>query len=350
MNRRLFSTCRQVYRCQIRGMERLPGRITPHYTPVAAQSLYSLTWGELPRNVCVMKKPWNSRVRDAMTSFIKHISDNYKSINVIVERDVAEEIEDEISESTTLYTGSNGQIQEKTDLLVTLGGDGTILTAASLFASGDVPPVLSFSMGTLGFLMPFDFAEAETAFHDLYTSQSNVLKRARLECEAVYQNEMKREKTHAMNDLTIHRGHEPHLTNVDIAVDGQFVTTAIADGITVSTPTGSTAYSLSSGGSIVHPAVPCILITPICPRSLSFRPLIVPAGATLTLSVSEKSRGRAADLSVDGQNKGPLKPGDTITVRTEQGDSKGIWCVARSGSDWVHQLNGLLGFNSQFGK
>lgn len=353
-HRRFFSTTRWTNRCKIECLEKLEPRVTPRYSPVATQSLYSMTWETPPRNVCLVKKPWNSKVRDALTDFIKHLDSSYKGVNVIVEKDVAEEIENDLNNSVTIYTGSQFEIKEKTDLLVTLGGDGTILNAASLFASGDVPPVLSFSMGTLGFLMPFDYKDSYDAFHSLYTSQSMVLKRSRLDCEATYQGSRagggkEAIKTHAMNDLTIHRGQEPHLSMVDISVDGVFVTTAIADGITVSTPTGSTAYSLSSGGSIVHPAVPCILITPICPRSLSFRPLIVPASATLTLNVSERSRARAADLSVDGLRQGTLRAGDVITVGSEQGDDKGIWCVAKSSSDWIQQLNGLLGFNSPFG-
>uniref|UniRef100_A0A060T888 ARAD1C27522p n=1 Tax=Blastobotrys adeninivorans TaxID=409370 RepID=A0A060T888_BLAAD len=348
---RQFSSSCRVQKCIVGQLESLPHRIYPRYSP-NGQDLYSLIWETPPRNVCVIKKPWNSAVRANTVEFIDFLSRQYPSVNVVVEPDVAEELEPDISaldHDVEIYTGNRALLPEKADLLVTLGGDGTILSAASLFANADVPPVLSFSMGTLGFLMPFDFKDAQKTFNSVYTSDGKVLNRMRLECETRY-NHAYHVTTHAMNDLTIHRGMEPHLTRLDICVNDHFVTTAIADGITVATPTGSTAYSLSSGGSIVHPGVACILITPICPRSLSFRPLIFPASSKISLSVSDESRGRTAELSIDGLKKGTLSPGDRITVQSERGIDKGIWCVTPTDTDWVQRLNKLLGFNSVFGK
>lgn len=285
--------------------------------------------------------------------FSRHIKEKYDDVNIIVEEDVAYEIVEDLgrnsSDDVTLYTGSSDQFKNKTDMIVTLGGDGTILHATSLFASGDVPPVLSFSMGTLGFLLPFDFKEKAAAFGDVYTSQAKVMNRFRLQCQMSRQNSGEEMVTHAMNDLTIHRGQDPHLSMLEISADGQFVTRAIADGVIVSTPTGSTAYSLSSGGSIVHPSVPCILITPICPRSLSFRPLIFPASSEISLSVSTDSRVHEAELSIDGVRKGTFIQGDHVSVKLEKGHNKGIWCVTRTEDDWVRHLNSLLGFNSMFG-
>ncbi|CAN6663647.1 NADH kinase Pos5p, mitochondrial [Trichomonascus vanleenenianus] len=342
---RSFSTARALCKATIKPVAALEHKVTPFYTPEATKSLYSLTWDTPPRNVCVIKKPWNKNVRAALIDFIGHVSKEYSGkVNIIVEQDVAEEIQPDLADGISLYTGLPSIIHQKTDLLVTLGGDGTILHAASLFASTpEIPPVLSFSLGTLGFLLPFDIKDQAEAFHSVYSSQCKVMNRFRLQCDRG------NERVHAMNDLTIYRGSDPHLTMLDISVDGQFVTKAIADGVTISTPTGSTAYSLSSGGSIVHPSVSCILITPICPRSLSFRPLIFPATSRITLNVAPQSRGRVAELSVDGIRKGALRPGDEIVVQAEKGPSKGIWCVTRTESDWVHHLNGLLGFNSPFG-
>lgn len=195
------------------------------------------------------------------------------------------------------------------------------------------------------------------AFRHVYMSESHVLNRPRLRIEAYHDrklNGMEKQLvsvTHAMNDISIHRGPDPHLTMLEIHASGQFVTEAIADGVIISTPTGSTAYSLSSGGSIVHPSVPCTLLTPICPRSLSFRPLIFPFTTSLSLNVSEQARGQNAELSIDGVRKGTMGPGDSIVIGPERaGGDIGIWTVVKTpGVDWITHLNTLLGFNSMFG-
>lgn len=172
-----------------------------------------------------------------------------------------------------------------------------------------------------------------------------------------------------MNEVIIHRGVNPHLAIVEVFVGGRFLTEAVADGMIISTPTGSTAYSLSSGGSIVHPLVSSLLLTPICPRSLSFRPLVLPANTPITLRLSEKNRGREVEVSVDGIRRGQgLQVGMELRVEGEEvKDAEGRWVGgvpsivrgtsggegdgAAAGEDsWVGGLNGLLKFNYPFGE
>ncbi len=172
---------------------------------------------------------------------------------------------------------------------------------------------------------------------------------------------------HAMNEVIIHRGANPHLAIIEVFVGGRFLTEAVADGMIISTPTGSTAYSLSSGGSIIHPLVSSLLMTPICPRSLSFRPLVLPANTPLTLRLSEKNRGRELEVSIDGKRRSlGVTVGMEVRVlgeecRTEGGRCEGgVPCVMRgtkgSGDGmeeddgWVGGLNGLLKFNYPFGE
>lgn len=169
---------------------------------------------------------------------------------------------------------------------------------------------------------------------------------------------------HAMNEVIIHRGKDPHLAVVEVFVGGRFLTEAVADGMIISTPTGSTAYSLSSGGSIIHPLVPSLLVTPICPRSLSFRPLVLPANTSITLRLSEKNRGREVEVSIDGVNRRQgIGVGTELRVSGEEVIIKdgcwygGIPCIMRrspgavDGDDgWVGGLNGLLKFNYPFGE
>lgn len=168
---------------------------------------------------------------------------------------------------------------------------------------------------------------------------------------------------YVMNELLIHRGKEPHLAIVDIFVGGRYLTEAVVDGIIISTPTGSTAYSLSSGGSIVHPLVPSVLLTPICARSLSFRPLVLPFSTPITMRLSEKNRGRELEVSLDGVNLGQgMAVGMEARVWNEEmrhGENEwqgGVPSVMRrrmggeAHEGWVGGLNGLLKFNYPFGE
>lgn len=170
---------------------------------------------------------------------------------------------------------------------------------------------------------------------------------------------------HAMNEVIIHRGANPHLAIIEVFVGGRFLTEAVADGMIISTPTGSTAYSLSSGGSIIHPLVNSLLMTPICPRSLSFRPLVLPANTPVTLRLSEKNRGRGLEVSIDGKRSSHgVGVGMEVRVlgeecRTDGGGAckGGVPCVMRGAKvgvedddGWVGGLNGLLKFNYPFGE
>lgn len=348
--------------------------------------LQPLVWRNPLRNVLVVKKPWSQITKDAMVQFINHIYRKYPQINIIVQADVVEEIKQDLEKSITgvlkpqiLYTGSNEEIGNKVDLMVTLGGDGTILRAVSLFSNTQVPPILSFSLGTLGFLLPFDFKNYKGIFEDVINSKANCLHRTRLECHLVRSGKVTQIETlHAMNDIFLHRGDSPHLTTLDIFVDGDFLTRTIADGVTLSTPTGSTAYSLSAGGSIVSPLVPCILLTPICPRSLSFRPLVLPHSSHIKIKIISKtlpgSCNEIVKLSIDGIPQQDLQINDEIHIVSEIGTiyingsklpvsnnhkqlpkkravkNSGVYCVARTENDWIKGLNELLGFNSSFTK
>lgn len=168
-----------------------------------------------------------------------------------------------------------------------------------------------------------------------------------------------------MNEVLLHRGRAPHLSVISIFVGGRFLTEAVADGMLVSTPTGSTAYNLSAGGSIVHPLVNSLCLTPICPRSLSFRPLLLPANTPVCLRLSERNRGDEVDVSVDGVRlqEGLRKGMEVRVVGEERSRVGGSWVggvpsVVRAGGQnagdsqdhWVGGLNALLKFNYPFGE
>ena len=345
----------------------------------------------------------------------------YLSTNILLESQVAAEVHSDFS--FPIYTHLEGQtrgeaFRDKVDMVATFGGDGTILHASSLFAASNiVPPILSFSMGTLGFLGEWKFTEYKRAFREVYMSgagigdREDVLRNATAsqipqnghsgiqtgwssirgksmgatrEARVLVRNRLKvgvfgadgnrlssnghslslRQDIHAMNEVIIHRGKDPHLAVVEVYVGGRFLTEAVADGMIISTPTGSTAYSLSSGGSIIHPLVSSLLLTPICPRSLSFRPLVLPASTPITLKLSEKSRGREVEVSIDGvRRRDGMGVGTELRVCGEElRQNGGLWeggipCIMRrafggaEGDDsWVGGLNGLLKFNYPFGE
>jgi len=191
--------------------------------------------------------------------------------------------------------GRKDEYTRAVDFVVTLGGDGTILHVSSLF-NHCVPPIISFSMGTLGFLLPFHIKDYQTALNDVIRGDVSLLLRMRLACSVWAKNGTRIKRTsgleigdmQAMNEVNLHRGRYPHLTNIECFVDGQYLTNAVADGLIVATPTGSTAYSLSAGGPIIHPSVQNILLTPICPRSLSFRTIILPPTSKIQMRVSNE--------------------------------------------------------------
>ncbi|AGO13094.1 AaceriAFL063Wp [[Ashbya] aceris (nom. inval.)] len=346
---------------EVRSVGALGVSRAPSFSSVPGSRLRGLIWHQAPENVFVVKKPGSAETTAAAVEFIRHMHDKYPRLNVMVTADMAEELRASLCATApecVLYTGSESEIAARADLLVSLGGDGTILRAAGLFSEARVPPVLAFSMGTLGFLLPFEFSEHAQAFDDVLQSRAHCLQRSRLVCRVVRDGlPVDGRQVHAMNDVFIHRGSAPHLAHLDIYVGKQFLTNTVADGVAVATPTGSTAYSLSAGGSIVSPDVPSVLLTPICPRSLSFRPVILPDSSLLRLVIGAKSAQDPAAaklcMSVDGVSQAPLYVGDELHVTDEVGMADvprdaGVYCVARSENDWTRGINELLGFNMGF--
>lgn len=205
---------------------------------------------------------------------------------------------------------------EQFDLVVTLGGDGTVLYVSGLFQS-IVPPVISFSLGSLGFLTNFKFEEYKTHVNRVLEAGINVNLRMRFSC-TIYNEVGKRLSTHqVLNEIVIDRGPSPWVSMLELYGNDSLLTVVQADGLILSTPTGSTAYSLSAGGSLVHPEVSTIAVTPICPHTLSFRPMLLPDSMVLRVNLPLRSRSTAW-ASFDGRNRFQLQPGYFVTVRASQ--------------------------------
>ncbi|KAH7107964.1 ATP-NAD kinase [Auriculariales sp. MPI-PUGE-AT-0066] len=302
-----------------------------------------------PQRILVVKKENDARVQLAFDRVVAHIQKAYPHVRLFHEQ----------SPSLPAAVSAWRAGDSPPDLVITLGGDGTVLRVSSLFSNTIVPPVLSFSMGTLGFLLPFHIRAFPAALAHVFAGRGTVLNRMRLACRFQHTEDIN-EEWQVMNEITLHRGRSAHLTTIDTFVDGQHLTEGIADGLILSTPTGSTAYSLSAGGPIVHESVPALLLTPICPRSLSFRPLLLPGESHVALQLSEKSRAETAEVFMDGKAVGSLHRGETVLVSAS---IHPIPCVSRSSlgrsatsffedataeDDWVRDINTLLQFNATF--
>ena len=195
--------------------------------------------------------------------------------------------------------------------IVVLGGDGTFLSAVRWIGDQNIP-ILGVKFGEVGFL-------AEIAEENLYAAAEKVLKgdyilrpRMRLSVTVMRQNEMLAQET-VLNDIVINRGALARLAHIETYIDDHYLTTYSADGLIVATPTGSTAYSLAAGGPVIHPAVPGIILTPICPFTLTNRPLIVPESANIKIRLAKGSSDIISTF--DGQKGLEINDQDEIFIQ-----------------------------------
>jgi len=214
----------------------------------------------------------------------------------------------------SLLPGADELRVESIDLLITLGGDGTLLRGARLVAAAGVP-VLGVNLGHLGFLTSVSQPECTDYLSTLFAGQYWIDERFTLEVAVIDEKGVEATPFLALNDAVLHKGGFARVIRLAVHVEpgGQEVATYTADGIIISTPTGSTAYSLSAGGPIVAPSVECILATPICPHTLVVRPLVLPADAQVSVSALTPVEGLI--LTVDGQEGAELGPGARLVVR-----------------------------------
>jgi NAD+ kinase len=195
------------------------------------------------------------------------------------------------------------------DLLLVFGGDGTILRAAREIA-GSRTPILGVNIGSLGFLTAVPSEELKSAFRRLWNGEFNYEPRMLLHAHGQCQGRMLKQE--ALNDLVVSRGISSRLIELEVRIDGDPLTRYRCDGLIVSSPTGSTAYSLAAGGAVVFPTAHVLELTPICPHTLSNRSLILPSSARIEVKVV--SPKPATILSADGQVVSEMDTGDVLTV------------------------------------
>ncbi|XP_053671388.1 NAD kinase-like [Anopheles nili] len=319
-----------------------------------------LTWYKPPLAVLVIKKVRDSKVLQPFVQLVEWLI-HEKHMVVWVEAAILDDPLltgdkrfTKVQDKLISFKDGRDDLTDKIDFIICLGGDGTLLYASLLFQKS-VPPVMAFHLGSLGFLTPFQFDNFQEQVTNVLEGHAALTLRSRLRCIIVRKDKTEQEISTfkssqdpstnilVLNEVVIDRGLSSYLSNIDLFLDGKHITSVQGDGLIVSTPTGSTAYSAAAGASMIHPSVPAILVTPICPHSLSFRPIVLPAGVELKIAISPDSRN-SSWVSFDGRNRQELLHGDSLHVTTSIYPVPSI-CAQDQIADWFDSLAECLHWN-----
>ncbi|HEY1434636.1 MAG TPA: NAD(+)/NADH kinase [Thermoanaerobaculia bacterium] len=231
---------------------------------------------------------------------------------------------------------ARSRIARETDLVFVLGGDGTLLSVARGAPTGT--PLLGVNLGALGFLAGLSRTEALARLSDVLGGRFREDRRRRM--DVTISRGPHHGKYRVLNDAVLNREALARISTFTVALDGHPVAEFRADGVIISTPTGSTAYNLSAGGPILHPALPAIVITPICPHSFGQRPLVVPDTTRIRVAVlGPERRDGGVYLTLDGQEGFPVLAGSPVEVRSS---SSTVTLLRPAESDHFDQLAGKL--------
>jgi NAD+ kinase len=254
-------------------------------------------------------------------------------VGFLKERGVACVLEDAAAAKLGARGGiTREKIPARADLVVVLGGDGTLLSIARAAAAAGVP-VMGVNLGRLGFLTEVPVGEARRTLEALLAGETGIVGLRRF-----LQARRGRTVHHCLNDVVINKGALARMIQIAIRIDGREVAVLKGDGLVVSTPTGSTAYSLSAGGPIVQPHVPALVLSPICPHTLAFRPMVVAADSVIGLRLL--TDGEEVYMSLDGQRGASLDEGEEVTVRSSPLELKLVSSPARGYFDLVKEKLG----------
>uniref|UniRef100_A0A1J3EIX5 NAD(+) kinase n=1 Tax=Noccaea caerulescens TaxID=107243 RepID=A0A1J3EIX5_NOCCA len=309
-----------------------------------------LLWKTTPKTVLLLKKLGEELMEEAKeaASFLYH----QENMTVLVEPEVHDVFAriPGFGFVQTFYIQDTSDLHERVDFVACLGGDGVILHASNLF-KGAVPPVVSFNLGSLGFLTSHPFEDFRQDLRRVIHGNNTldgvyITLRMRLRCEIYRKGKAMPGKVFdVLNEIVVDRGSNPYLSKIECYEHDRLITKVQGDGVIVATPTGSTAYSTAAGGSMVHPNVPCMLFTPICPHSLSFRPVILPDSAKLELKIPDDARSNAW-VSFDGKRRQQLSRGDSVRIYMSQHPLPTVNKSDQTG-DWFRSLIRCLNWNER---
>jgi len=233
-----------------------------------------------------------------------------------------------------IVDGDVATLARETDMILVFGGDGTMLRAAHSIA-GSKTPLLGINIGGLGFLTAVPSKELPRALDCLWKGEFRYESRALIEASGRFNGNQILKS--ALNDIVISRGALSRLISLEVSVNGEHITRYRCDGLIISSPTGSTAYSLAAGGAVVSPAAEVFALTPICPHALSNRSIILPLGSTIR--VRALNPAPATLLSVDGEVMAELDAGDEVAIRRSRSVLR---LVTLSGNSFMETLRQKL--------
>ena len=253
-------------------------------------------------------------------------------------------VDDRVIEAYSI-AGKDGlpanEIPEIADMAFVFGGDGSMLSAARTIGAAECP-ILGINLGSLGFLTEVPADQALKAVEVVLSGEYELEKRCLLKVTLLKEDGSKL-LFHALNEIVVSRAALSRVITVDTMLDNDFIAEFVADGVMIATPTGSTAYSLSAGGPIVHPSMDAFLVTPICPHTLTNRPLIVPADRTLGITLRS---GEDVKLSIDGQVGVDIHPGERVAcepapfkIQLVRIGEHGFFDVLRRKLKWSERYN-----------
>ena len=237
------------------------------------------------------------------------------------------------------------EISQQADLLIVLGGDGTLLSVARVAHPHNIP-ILAVNLGNLGFL-------AEISIDELYPTLENILA-GKFEIEnrmllnaCIWRNGEKVEDHNVLNDVVINKGVVARVINLQVLVNGQYMTSYRADGLIIATPTGSTAYSLSAGGPIIHPSMHTLVLSPICPFTLTNRSILIPDQSIIQVKLAAEYDD--VRVTLDGQEGYDMRAGDILKIKKTKtslqlirGPNKNYYQILRDKLHWGSQNDEVI--------
>jgi NAD+ kinase len=255
------------------------------------------------RRIGITSKPKKAEIRKIVPPLMQWLRE--REIEVFIDRETAATLE--LSEKCSTRNEIPGQV----DMIVVLGGDGTLLATARALNRRPVP-LLAVNLGGLGFLTVITEEELYPTLEKVLSGDFRTDQRVQIEAEVVRSDEVISSFL-ALNDVVLNKGAIARILDFDVWVNGKFVSTYKSDGLIVCTPTGSTAYSLAAGGPIVVPSVEAFIMTPICAHTLSNRPIVLPDSAEVEVAV--KSHRESVYLTVDGQVGIAVRSEDMVRIK-----------------------------------
>ncbi|MCJ7680628.1 MAG: NAD(+)/NADH kinase [Candidatus Aminicenantes bacterium] len=268
-------------------------------------------------------KPHAPDIRPVLDDAVRYCRE--KELECVLEEDAARILGEGVGVPREL-------LPSRVDVLIVLGGDGTLLSVSHLAAKNEVP-VIGVNMGSLGFLTEVPLTEMKQTI-DSFLAGDPHIRNPRQMLEAVC-----RGTTYdCLNDVVINKGALARMIQCIIRIDGEEIARLRADGLIISTPTGSTAYSLSAGGPIVHPSIPAIIIAPICPHALTFRPMVISSASEVRVQLQNESE--EVYLTIDGQRGGQMNEKDEIIIRKSPLVLNLISSPKRNYFDLIHEKLG----------